>query len=358
MDDGSARIPVRRKSEAPFQVLDAAWLPFTYDQRQDSLTFVHLPRQRQRDTVFLDQRFLAQEPQTSPIPVRHLPIAEVQCAGGPLHFIFHTGFCCSTLLARALDIPGISMGLKEPAIVSFMARLWATLGRRTAAGALALDAVLALLARPLLPGETQVVKASNDCNHIIADVLRARPEARALLLYSDLDAFLRAIVRRGEPGRQFARQTFHQYWKAIPLDLQFTTDDLMLQTDLRMAAHAWLMQLAFMSAVAERFGPQRVRIINSDALLTDKAGAMLRLSEFFDLDLSAPEAIAIANGPTFSEHAKNHGRPFDADDYRIQHAETHARFGDEIAMVLQWAQSLATRANAPLRLPDTLLRQA
>ena len=42
----------------------------------------------------------------------------VRAAARPatMHFIFHSAFCCSTVLARAFDIPGIAMGLKEPPI--------------------------------------------------------------------------------------------------------------------------------------------------------------------------------------------------------------------------------------------------
>ncbi len=217
------------------------------------------------------------------------------------------------------------MGLKEPTVLTFLASLSSTLGRCTAGGPLALDLVLDLLARPLAPGETQIVKASADCNNIVADVLRAKPEAKALLLYSDLDSFLRAIARRGEAGRTFARQIFHQYWKAIPLNLQFSPDDVMLQTDLQMAAHAWLMQIQFMASVAARFGPDRVRILNSDALLADKLTVFSRLSRFFGLKLDAPELARIANGPAFSEHAKNLCRPFNADGYRAQQTEAQAR---------------------------------
>jgi hypothetical protein len=284
-----------------------------------------------------------------------LPTTQIRQAAGPVHFIFHTGFCCSTLLARAFDIPGVAMGLKEPTILSFLAGLSATLGRRTAGGPVAFDLILDLLARPLAPGETQIVKASTDCNHIIADVLRAKPEAKALLLYSDLDSFLRAIARRGEAGRAFARQIFHQYWKAIPLNLQFGADDAILQTDLQVAAHAWLMQIQFMASIAHRFGPERVRILNSDALLADKIRVISRLSRFFGLKLDAPDLARIVNGPTFSEHAKNLGRPFNADGHRAQQAEAQARYGADIDLVKPWAQALAARAGAPLKLTDTLL---
>ena len=39
----------------------------------------------------------------------------------PPQYIFHSAFAASTLLARALDVPGVAMGLKEPAILNELA---------------------------------------------------------------------------------------------------------------------------------------------------------------------------------------------------------------------------------------------
>ena len=355
MQGGARHENMAEDFSARREVLDASWMPFVYDARSDSLTFAQLPREKQRRAVFLDARFVADAPQSPPISLRSLPEDEIRAAAGPIHFIFHTGFCCSTLLAKAFDIPGVSMGLKEPSVLRDLALLWSSRGRRTPGASEALGLTLDLLSRPLAKGETQIVKANNLCNHLIPEVMFAKPDAKVLILYSNLDSFLRAIARRATAGRYFARQTYHEFSSAIPLDMYFAPDDLLQFTDMQMGALVWLMQARFFESIAARYGESRVRILNSDALLADPATVLTRLAAFYDLPLDAKQITTLANGPVFKEHAKHQGRAFDAEAYRAQHAEDQKQYGAEIASVLPWAHNLAARAGAPIVLPSTLL---
>jgi hypothetical protein len=336
-------------------VSDPAWVPYEYDVRRDALVFAHLPRDVQRRAVFLDPRFLAHAPKTDRIPVAGLPAKDVGAASGPLHFIFHTGFCCSTLLARALDIPGSAMGLKEPSVLASFAGYWSQT-RRTAGAHEALRVTLDLLSRPLAPGETQIVKPSNVANHIIPQILRSRPDARALVLYSSLDAFLIAIARRGMDGRAFARAMFQQFSPVIPLDIGLSQDEAPLLTDLQAAAQAWLMQASFMDSIAKRFGPDRVRVLNGDTLLADKARVLAAIGDFFGIRLANRTWADIAQGPLFSEHAKEFGRPFDADAYRAQQRDAAHAHADELVRTGRWAKAIAARSGASLALQETLLQ--
>ncbi|MFZ2031785.1 MAG: hypothetical protein WAU68_15850 [Vitreimonas sp.] len=337
---------------------DAEWLPYSYAANDDTLVFAQLPRETQRRAVFLDPRFLARAPKSDPVPLAELPVGLISRQAGKMHFIFHTGFCCSTLLTRALDIPGVSMGIKEPSVLASFARHFAT-GRRTPGALSGLSVTADLLSRPLEAGETQVVKPSVVVNHIIPTLLHLRPDAKALVLYSSLEAFIRAVARRGLDGREFARRVFKHSALAIPLEeADFTPDELVLQTDLQIAARAWLMQTAFIDQVAKRFGPERVRILNGDTFLADKAGVLTRLARFFELPLDAAQIAAIAAGPVFKEHSKHPTLAFDDAAHHAQHAEAGVRHFEEVNAVRGWASGLARRTGAPLTLPETLMADA
>lgn len=329
-------------------------MPHDYFPRTDAMVFAHLPRETQRRAIFLDPRFLARAPKSDPIPMQELPASEVRAGAGPINFIFHTAFCCSTLLTRALDIPGVSMGVKEPAVLSAFSGHLST-GRRTPGALTALGMTLDLLSRPLNAGEVQVIKPNNVANHMMPQILHLRPDAKALVLYSSLDAFVRAIARRGLEGRAYARRVFQQFATAIPLEAGFTTEDLFLQTDLQIAAQAWLMQASFIDAVQKRFGRERVRVLNSDSFLADPAGALALLTSFYGLALSAQQIGEIVNGPVFREHAKQPALAFDAEAYRAQYDQAGMTHFEEINAVRAWAKTLAARCNAPLALEETLL---
>lgn len=333
-------------------VHDPAWIPHSYDARRDELVLAHLPRETQRSLTFLDTRFVSRDCEAPPAPISDLPSELIHDQAGPLHFIFHTGFCCSTLLARALDIPGVSMGMKEPGVLASFAEYWSN-SRRTAGALEALTVTLDLLSRPLSPGETQIIKPSTVVNHIIPQLLHARPDAKAIVLFSSLDTFLRAVARRELEGRIFARELFHQFAPVIPLDGGTAAEDIVLYADLQIAAQAWLMQAAFMDAIAKRFG-RRVRVLNGETFVAKPMATLCGVGAFFNLSLTPEKARAIAEGPIFSEHAKELGRAFDADARRIQYEQAGEAHRIEIAMAKDWARALAQRCGAPLTLQETL----
>lgn len=334
-------------------VRDPAWVPHFYDPHRDSLSFAYLPRDTQRAITFLDPRFIPHDAESPSFQIAQLPASDIRAAAGPLHFIFHTGFCCSTLLTRAIDIPGVSMGLKEPVVLANFADYWAN-SRRNAGAFEALSVTLDLLSRPLTPGETQVAKPSTVVNHIIPHILHARQDARAILLYSSLDSFLRAIARRGVEGRIFARQLFHQFAPVNPLESGYRDDDAMLQSDLQIAAQAWLMQISFMEQITKRFGVDRIRVLNAETFLSDTVAALTQIGAFFDLGLKRDHAQAVADGAIFREHAKELGRPFDAAAQRAQYDDAGAAHREELMMTKDWARALAMRCDAPLTLPETM----
>jgi hypothetical protein len=333
-------------------VRDPTWLPHYYDPFRDTLIFARLPREAQRALPFIDPRFVKRDVESQPVPISQLPADVIREEAGQLHFIFHTGFCCSTLLARALDIPCVSMGLKEPGVLSSFADYWSN--SRRAAGALeALSITLDLLSRPLARGETQIIKPSTTANHIIPQLLHARQDAKAVLLFSSLDTFLRAIARRGLEGRIFARQLFRQFAPVNPLEAS-VHDDALLHSDLQIAAQAWLMQASFMEQLAKHFGMNRVRVLESKSVLADPAGTLSHLGAFFDFDLPANTAQAIAESPVFQEHAKELGRPFNAAAQKQQYDDTGRAHREELMMAKNWARALAIRCDAPLVLEETL----
>lgn len=321
------------------RVRDPEWLPHYYDAEANALSFARLPREARQRLVFLDPRFVRGE-LSAMIAVSDLAVSYLADAAQPLHFIFHVRFCCSTLLTRAFDLPGVAMGLKEPAILAFF---------KPDTPLASLELALDLLSRPLA-GERQIAKPSNSCNDLLGPILDVRPSSRAVLLHADLPSFVRAIARRRGEGRKFAQVLAERFLPATALSAPLLPDG-----DLRHAAVLWCAQMHLFRAALSRFGARRVRTLTTDALLAAPAEAIFNTAQFFEVDVSKAHAEAIAYGPVFRLHAKEYGVAFDAAAYHAQHAAAQKLHAAEIDAVLAWCEDWA--GTAEFALGDTLLAE-
>jgi hypothetical protein len=332
-------------------VADARWLPHAYDPRRDTLTFALVTRETHRGVPFLHSDHLSAAELSPPIPLLSIPAEDARAAAGPAHFIFHSAFCCSTLLTRALDVPGVAMGLNEPNVLMHFAKVWSD-ARRPPGALAALQTSLDLLSRPLLPGEAQIIKPSNATHHLIPPLLHTCPNAKAIVLTSSLELFLTSVVRRGAEGRLNARQFLRGFFDTLPFDLTLTQDEALLLTDLQAASLAWLMQISYLHSLMQRFG-DRIRVLDCNTLLAQPAEVLAAIAAFFGLDKT--DWTDVAAGPVFGQHSKNLGQRFSAEAHQTQHEEARAIYGKELATAWAWAHAIATRSNTQFGLTETLL---
>lgn len=330
---------------------DPAWLPNRYDESQDSIHFVRLTREDHRAATFITDEYI---PADAPrLVLRRGDVASAAGRPAPMHFIFHSAYCCSTVLARAVDIEGVSMGLKEPLILNDLVG-WRRRGAEPRALAAALDDVLTLLARPFAPGEAIVIKPSNVLNSIAPAMLGLRPGSRAILLYAPLPDFLRSIARKGLWGRRWVRELFIGQLRDGMVDLGLADQHYLDLTDLQVAAAGWLAQQDVFGRLVERFGADRVRTLDSAALMARPAEAMAGLSDLFGLGLGDPAIEQVLAGPAFTSHSKSNAGFSAADRVAEQRdaAQTHA---DEIDKVAVWAEAVAAAAGLSVELKAPLL---
>jgi hypothetical protein len=324
---------------------DPGWFPWRYDEAADAFRFRRLTRADHARATFLTDDYLgAGELVAAP----RVALAAALPPPAPLHFIFHSAFCLSTVLARAFDLPGQAMAWKEPMLFNDLAG-WQLRGAGGPALAAAMETGLALLARPLAPGETVVAKPSNIANALIAGMLQLRPQARALLLHAPLPVYLGSIARKGLDGRLWVRDLISKQRGQRLGDFGMTGDDLLQQTDLQVAALGWLAQQQLFARLAARH-PQRVRSIDSETLARQPAAAMDALGRLFGVAL---DGAAIAAGPAFTRHSKD-GAAFDA-AARTAARAAEAAHADEIAKVVVWAGKVAEAHGVPMQLPAPLL---
>jgi hypothetical protein len=327
-------------------VLNPEWIPHTYDAAGENLTFVDVPRRAHAELTFLSDEDFAGRFAKAIFPAASVALETENAERAPIHFVFHTSFCGSTLLARALDIPGVSTALREPDILINLANR--LVRSDDGSNRQRVEVVLRLLERPFAPGERVIVKPTNFANRLLEPLLTMRPSSRAVLLYSDVETFLRSLLKRGMFGRIFGRRMFAQLSGWSPLSFGYGTAELLQQTDVQIAALAWLMQVHHFDSIARAFS-ERAIVVDSATLAASPADVIEQAQSLFGLGLGRRQVEEIASGPVFSKHSKFSDRDYDSAARDEEHRAASEAHAEELNMVVQWIEAVARQTGTPLR---------
>lgn len=329
----------------------AQWLAHRYDPGHDAFHLRLVPRSRHAQIPFLTDEHLGAAGE--PLVLRRADAIAQAPSPGPIHFVFHSAYCCSTLLAAAFDIPGVAMGLKEPVLLNDLVG-WRHRGAKGPDVARVMDEGLRLLARPFAPGEAVVVKPSNIVNPLIPAIMGLRPDARALLLHAPLEPYLASIARKGMWGRLWVRDLFGKLLREGMLaPLGIAPDDYLGLTDIQVAAAGWLAQQRQFQELANRLG-DRVATLDSETLVARPGDSMKGLVRLFGLSLDDAAIARIVTGPVFARDAKN-GADFTPGQREQDARQGLALHGDEVDKVAQWARVLAQGSGIAMALPRPLI---
>lgn len=329
---------------------DPCWLAHRYDPIADQVHFVRATRDDHRAATFLTDEYL--KAANKPEPIARAAALAAAGASAPIHFILHSAYCCSTMLARAFDIPGVAMGLKEPLILNDLSG-WKHRGGSPARIAEVLDGALTLLARPFGPSEAVIVKPSNLINSFAPAMLAMRPEARALLLYAPLRLYLASIAKKGMWGRLWVRELFVKIAKDGLTDYGFTPEEILRQTDLQIAAIGWLAQHRWFASLIARY-PERLRTLDSETLVARPADTIAALAQFYSLPIDREAAEGIAVGDAFTSHSKGLGA-FGREERQAEQRDAALVHAEEVDKVAVWAEAVAASAGQELDLAAPLL---
>lgn len=336
-------------------VQDYRWLPYRMSPQTGQLHFVRAERTDHQAVTFLNDQLLSRGTGQRTARLSDLLPALADAApGSESRFIFHTSFCCSTLLARALDVPGVSMGLKEPLVLNDLAAA-AAAARRTDVVRPLLGPALQLLSRPFAPGEKVVIKPSNVVNPLIGEIIKQTETNAALFLSSPLDDFLRSVAKKGLFGRIWARRQSQHLARLPPAPIAFPDSERWEHSDLQVAALVWMQQRAQFARILAQLPPERGASLENHVLLGDPQAVLSAIARFFSLALSTDQIDHAVAGPAFQQDSKRHNRMHDPHQRRAEHQQLDGLLGDEIRMVVSWAGTVAEHFKLNLKLSHPLL---
>ena len=291
--------------------------------------------------TFLDRRGLRVDSATSEV----LDPASISRGELPApSFLFHTAFCGSTLLARALHAPPRAVALKEPLILHSLA----TAGMRAPAGsdrnriAEDLASALALLSRPWAPGGRVLIKPANQINGWMARILSASPRSRAVLLYSDLRSFMISCFKKLPASEQrirwMAQALLHDSQLATRLGIDPSANFNLVES----CALAWYAQMErYGEALREDVGDDRLRSLDFAQVLAAPADSTAACARWLLLDDDGLDERVHA---AFSRHSKATAGTYDALDREQENARVLDMFGPTIDRAMCWASEVMAPA--------------
>lgn len=326
---------------------DGSLLAHRYDEASDSFLMRPVSREAHDAATFITDEYLGA--QENLVAIGRAQAMKAVRHDNSLHFIFHSAFCASTMLARGFNLPGQSMGLKEPVLLNDIVG-YRRRGAPPAAVAERTDHALHMLARPFGTDSSIIVKPSNVFNALAPLALTLRPQAKAILLYAPLEVFLISVARKGLWCRLWCRELLEGLITDGIVDLGFEPRDYFLQSDLQVAAVGWLAQQMVFQKIARQFGADRIATLDSERLTADPPAALAAALKHFGL---TAEDAALRGHSAFSTHSKFGGR-FNSADRKAEHQAAAAAHSDEIEKIVAWTAHVARSAGIDTQLPYPL----
>ncbi|MFK8020985.1 MAG: hypothetical protein AB8B86_14550 [Pseudomonadales bacterium] len=333
---------------------DPSWFPASLDVESDRVGFAKITRQALAQEAFLDQRMAGSVTGQKSLLLSDLLVETIDSSPLPV-FIFHSAFCCSTLLARALDAPNIALSLKEPDILMALAnaiRVNKELQQSPQQTRRYSELLIKLLSRRFSNKEQLVIKPTNTANNILP--LVAEMGAQIVILHSDLRSFLISVLKKGEPCKAFVRQQYNIFaldpngLGAIP------QRQAMGFTDLQVAATVWRHQMELFQRTLSARPANQVVSLDSKTLTSNASTVLPAVARHFGLNFSKALLNEVANGPVFQRNAKFSDEQYDSDQRDREASMIEERYGPALDVIEQWATQLNLGSSIDWPLPKTL----
>ena len=306
--------------------------PFDYDDATDEWLLAHLTLDQIGAAPFLDARMGVTREDTVRLADSDAMLTPL--AVPPAAFLFHTAFCGSTLLARALHAPPRAVALKEPIVLTTMTRLSLAPTPRLEP---LLDRALRLLGRPWAKHGAVLVKPTNLVNRIAPLMLALAPDARAVLLHASLREFLVSCFKK-LPQAEVAVRWMAQVLvrdTALARALGLRGDEpYNLVESCVLTYHAQIEVYARLLGADAR---DRLRTLDLSRMLEQPAATVAACARFLGLDA---EGLGPRVAFEFSRDSKKSARDYDAERRAREKSDLEARYGVVIEQALAWSREV------------------
>jgi hypothetical protein len=326
--------------------------PASIEPRRHLISFVEMSKEQYRSTSFLDTVAGATGSNVYTFNLDDLLLYGIQGfrPSVSVHYILHTAYCCSTLLARYLGLVQPCFALREPAVLAQIALLrpdgnirangfddpisapdWKSL----------LGLGIHLLTRTFASGDVVVIKVNDLCNLLGDVLLEMNPQSRIIFLYVPIRTFVLSVLKQ-KSRRLWLRSRLASNRRTasmIPALREIDTADL---TDSQGAAFLWLINSALYNNLRLGTHSDRVLPLNGDRVAEEPGTTVANLTRFLELSVTEEKLTSVLAHPAASRYSKNMSIQYDASGRRRDLERMEVEFGLEADEGLQWAHGIKT----------------
>jgi len=267
----------------------------------------------------------------------------------PLSFIFHTGYCCSTLLARCVENLHQTLVLKEPAPLRLLSEAWFT--NPSDHDLRKLSRVVGTLLSRRIRRESVVVKSTSHCINMMPELLRLHTDNKAVFLFSSLEESL-ACYLKDPLRRREARFYLGAMGELVPPDLPLGAQFAII--DAQIVALLWMVQVRFYCQIAKSLSGGRLVALNCNDFLDSPVLALERVASHFGISTTKGILRDVLESDAFKRYAKGQHIAFDKKTRRAHLDWVADLYAKEIEFATKWARSLPLWSELPVTLPNEL----
>jgi hypothetical protein len=309
------------------------FFPMKIDVSRKIVSFVRMSRNTYRDSVFLDGRtkYLGAKSYEARLDDLLFMAASSPKPTARVHFILHTTFCCSTLLARYFELAPSCFVLKEPGLLTQLALL-ESVPRHEWNGLF--DLCMRLLTRTYEADQLVVIKPHEPCN-ILGDQFLDHSRANTIsFVMTALRQFVLAILK-SDFRRKWVRTRIPFAGNASGNPALMNIDPRSL-TDSEAAAYLWLVN-RYLCEKLVHSQPARVLRIDGEYLAQSPEPILRSVFELCTLPEPALTESLSCDQP-MSRYSKDVSRAYDGRSRQEEMTSLEARFGTEADAACKWAE--------------------
>lgn len=307
------------------------WYPSRMDRTARMMYFVRMTRKNYRDPGFIGDPTGSVLEHGARLDDLLLANASIPSSSRCVHYILHTAFCCSTLLARHLELLPLVFVLKEPYLLAQVALQAHTAARWPEV----FDLACRLLTRSFEAGELVVIKCSDCCNFLGDRFLAGNPLATVTFVVGPLRSFVLSALkddwRRGWLRNRLETSTNDRLTFPALRGVSVTGLD-----DSEGAAYLWLLNRARCARLSNSAWGSRVLVLDGELVADRPDVALKAVTSRCGVRLEEKQIQEFLESPALRTYSKNTALPYDTNSRYQELAALEQRLAKEADHAVEW----------------------